>query len=332
MTTFAFAVLMLCLGVSVLRAQSVLWESVLEDFSDGSYVRNVEASFQAWENANSPIVVGEKGRVGLKVYTHSGSGLATPLALTRAVIKSLEVRGYKRENLFIVDLVAEGLRESGYLPPRSDGGKDFEGVPVYVLREGDFYDALWFYENPLPARTHTWLELGMQVKYESIAEGEDRKSFLPVPLIAQADFWINLPMVVDSPSVGVSGALANATLWNASNTRRFQKSPANAPVAVAEMAAIPELKDSCLFTLMTLERYQFIGGTAFNSLYTSSEPLLWMSSNPVALDYFMLEKMNRHRIAVDLPPIAPRPLIFDYAEAIGLGSWKPNEVVWKTVE
>ena len=43
------------------------------------------------------------------------------------------------------------------------------------------------------------------------------------------------------------------------------------------MSAIPELRQTWLFTIASLEHYQFIGGPFFNSLYTRSEPIVWLS-------------------------------------------------------
>ena len=149
---------------------------------------------------------------------------------------------------------------------------------------------------------------------------EDRRSFLATPLFLEADFWINLPVYSDHPTLGVNGALVNATLWNASNTARFFRSPANAPAAVAEMSAIPELRQTWLFTLASLERFQFIGGPYFNSLYTVSEPRLWLSADPVALDTMMLKKLNERRVALGFPIISEEIRTLEFAEILGVGN------------
>jgi hypothetical protein len=133
---------------------------------------------------------------------------------------------------------------------------------------------VWFYDSPLPQRFDPIFMPSRRRRAcpTTSTVDEDRKSFLATPLFLDADFWINLPVYTDHPMLGVNGALVNATLWNASNTARFFRSPANAPAAVAEMSAIPELRETWMFTLVSLEHYQFIGGPYFNSLYTVSEP------------------------------------------------------------
>jgi len=114
----------------------------------------------------------------------------------------------------------------------------------------------------------------------------------------------------------------NATLWNASNTARFFRSPANAPAAVAEMSAIPELRQTWAFTLASLQHYQFVGGPFFNSLYTVSEPILWLSNDPVMLDALVRDRMNGHRRRQGFEPIDEEIRTLEFAETLGVGSTK----------
>jgi hypothetical protein len=315
-------------------AVTPVWEHRLSDFSDADYRYAVEQVLQDYEHTTGrKLVPGAKKKVGLKIYSDSGPGLATPFGLVRALIASLEKRGFEKQNIFLVGLNPLRLRLTGYLPSFSTGILPFPGHPVYVLESGKFYDPAWFYDSPLPSRFDP-ISNDQAVKNAAGGKAnttteEDRKSFLATPLFLDADFWINLPVYTDHPVLGVNGAMVNATLWNASNTFRFFKSPATAPAAVAEMAAIPELRESWALTFASLQLYQFIGGPYFNSLYTASEPRLLMSTDPVLIDTLMLERMNAVRKRNGFDPINEDDArMLDFAQQLGVGSMDTKNIQW----
>ncbi len=312
-----------------------VWEHRLVDFSDADYRYAVEQLLQDFEQTTGrKLAPGARKKVGLKVYADSGPGLATPFGLVRGLIIALEKRGFASENIFLVGLNPLRLRLTGYLPSFSSGTVPFPGHPIYVLESGKFYDPTWFYDSPLPSRfdpivNDRAVEAAAGGKSTTTTE-EDRKSFLATPLFLDADFWINLPVYTDHSVLGVNGALVNATLWNASNTFRFFKSPATAPAAVAEMAAIPELREGWVLNLVSLQLYQFIGGPYFNSLYTLSEPKIWMSTDPVMLDALMLEKLNAARKKTGFEPISEDDArMLDFAQQLGVGSIDTARVNWR---
>ena len=237
----------------------------------------------------------------------------------------MEHRGFSRAQLLIVDARASRLRECGYLPPLSEhaASQSFEGVEVRAIDDGQLADPKWFYENPVP------LEYTSALSRELLATGigptpEDRKSSLPAPLLTEVDFWINLPVLTDHPALGINGTLANGTLWNVGNRSRFFVSPANAPVAIAEIAAIPELKAGWAFNLLSLERYQYIAGPIFNSLYTRSEATLYGSTDPVILDALGLLRLNQARKEERFDAIGDSTASLVAAAKLGLGEFNPE--------
>ncbi len=315
-------------GPSVVQAQiDPLWELELKNFDIRTYKAAVDRLFNEWEShTGDAIQPGEKKRVGLKVYTGSGPGLATSKNLVRAVIGSLVDRGYSPSDIFLIDINKEWLRQCGYLPPLSQGGKTFYGHEVQVINNGGLFDEIWYYDSPVPPREH-YLP-GITPMVQEFVEADpnakprltdDRKSFIPVTLIKEVDFWINIPAVSDHEVLELNGALVNGTLWNASNTLRFFHSPSNAPVAVAEIAAIPEFRETWELNLVSLEKYQFIGGPQFNSLYAVSENLLVMSADPVSTDAYIISKMNNWRERYGFPLIREDINMLVFADQLGVG-------------
>lgn len=288
------------------------------------YRKGVNQLFEGYESTfRKKLIPGERGKVGLKVYSASGVGLATPKPLVMAVIKELESRGFLKKNIFIIDESAFNLRRSGFLPELSQGGNTFDGVVVYALDQNIHWDDEWFYTSSITSRSAITDFFKRGVFNRSASEN----SYLPIPLILDADFWINLPMVTSHETIGVSGAMANATIFNVSNNKRFIENRVHASIAIAEIAAIPEIQETWVFTLMTLERYQFVGGFMFNFRYTQTEPLLWLSTNANAMDYLMFHRINEARKQERIRLFRDPPDFFEYVKSLNIGDYQGIRMV-----
>lgn len=308
----------------------VIYAHPMQEFTEGEYVEAVDWIFESVErDSGRSLERGELGRVALRVNSNSGDGMQTPLPLVRAVIAALVRRGYAREDLMIIDTKALRLRDAGFLPPLSqpEKGRYFDGVPVYALDDGEMWDEVWYYENPLPVQFTP--EMGAAILAGEADPREQRKSFLPKPLLTDVDYWINLPVVTDHPAMEINGALANASLWGVSNRQRFFNSPANAPVAMAEIAAVPELLSNLAFTIMSLERYQIIAGPWFNSFYCRSEPVVLASVDPAILDSYAGSLINKQRESKDFRPMSAPPQAAAFARLLGVGLTDVEGIRWE---
>ncbi len=309
---------------------NTIFQTRLSDFDARNYNAAVSAMFRAFERASKPITKGQKGRAGIKIYTNSGSGLSTPKALVNAVITQLNKRGYKASEITIVDMSARKMRACGFLPKFSDiqkgASETYNGVQVADIESGRFFDKRWFYDNPLTPKN-----IKSSRTYREIYDPEIRKSYLPVPLFLTVDFWINLPVITDMEGLGVCASLGNMSIWNMSNNERFLKEPANASMAAAEVCAIPEMRESNLFTILSFEQGQFVGGSVYNARFCFSENLLMLSANPVAIDYLAWQTINKYRRANRFKPIDPEPPILNYCRQLGVGEYDLRKVKKITV-
>lgn len=307
-------------------APDFVLQTRLNSFDVKNYNAAVSAMFSAFEkNSGKSLKRGSKGRVGLKIYTNSGAGLATPKNLIDAVVRQLQRRGYAAEDITIVDMSARKMRACGLLPKLSEvqkGVKNAYGdVNVADVESGRFFDKRWYYDNPLtPKNVRT------SRSYTEIYDPEVRKSYLPIPLFLTVDYWINLPVITDMEGLGVCAAIGNMSLWNMSNNERFLKEPANASMAAAEVSAIPELRESNAFTILSFEIGQFVGGAVFNARFSFSENVMFLSANPVVLDYIAWQTINKYRRANRFAPIDTEPPVLNYCKQLGVGDYDLRKI------
>ena len=320
MRTAVLALLCASLAAAAPGPRELLLERPLEDFSEASYGRAVAAVLAEFESrAGRRLIPGERGRCAIKVSTVPGPGLSTPKPLVRAVAAALADRGFAKGAVVVCDGDSQRLRRSGFLPANPLEPARFGELPV---RAWDLEARAWAeesafgYENPVPPAPGA----------EPAAWNRPRISLLPKPLAEEFDFWIHLPVATDSADLGVHGAIACASLGNATNASRFSGNPRNAAVAAVEMAAWPAIDGRRALTLLSLERYQIRGGPAFDAGWTRSERTLLASANPVILDYVALLRIRAARgEAADAggePPILQAAGV----GGRGLGSARPGDI------
>jgi hypothetical protein len=164
--------------------RSVIWEVMLHDFSESDYAGAVEAILSEYETTSGRrLRPGDRGKVGLKIYSDSGPGLSTPPALVKGVIAALERRGYRDSDILLVGLNQLRLRLTGFLPSLSSGRSTFRDHPVFVLESGRFYASEWFYDSPLPTRFDPTVLQTSTVDPEVPDTESDRTSFLATPFL-----------------------------------------------------------------------------------------------------------------------------------------------------
>jgi hypothetical protein len=300
----------------------LLIEQKLGGFDDKGYAAAVERTLGEFENRTGVgLRPADLRRCGLKLSSEGGAGLATPKPLVRAITAALMRRGFAQNAITICDAKADSLREAGFLPALSTQSQTFEGFPVAAW---DTFAADWAKESQLRYENQVLPRPGVQ----AVAWGDARVSVLPKTLIDGVDFWINLPVLTDSKSLGVHGAMASASLGNMANSERFLDNPFNASKAAVEVCAIPKLAKRNVLTILSLERYQVLGGPGFDASWSRSEKILLSSANPVIIDFIGLQKINAGRAASGIEIIHPEPPIFTAANAgeIRLGSCRPADI------
>ena len=286
-------------------------------------VTNLLAAYE--KNSGQLLRPRASGRIALKVDVRKGVGLSTPVALVQAVVRALEQRSFRREHIYLVAHSARCLQKSGFVSSlhTDERAVALGGCAWKAWDQGSDYDAAWYYDSPLPSKSK--LSSNLEVSLFEVAEldplKEQRKSLLPVSLMFDFDAWINLATAADAPDWGIQAVLVNATLANVSNARRFQGESvaASAAAAIAEIAAIPELRKNWFFNLVSLHKYQYIGGPQYNAAYTRSEPLLWLSADPVAMDRLLVERINRARREEGFSVLEPIPPQIGFAASLGVG-------------
>jgi Uncharacterized conserved protein len=132
---------------------------------------------------------------------------------------------------------------------------------------------------------------------------------------------INIPSLTDSFMTGINGALANMTLSNLDNWRRFGKAAAEGDSYIAEIYADPLIREKVVLTILDGLVLQYAGGPFPDGNFAIDYFSLFASRDPVAIDATAMRLIEELRLAHKMPSIRTMSNYIEAAEMLGLGTF-----------
>ncbi len=283
-------------------------------------VTRKRSAAEAWRSLAGPEDV-----VGIKVAAAPGDVSGTHVAVVRAISRGLQSAGVPASKILVWDRNEEDLIKAGF-------SKD---SPDYQLRWTDptsGYDPKALLTAPVLGRL-IWGDSKFGVRegtrLEDVLSNGDQlssTSYFAKVLSQEVTKVINVPSLCDSFMTGINGAIANMTLWNVDNWRRFIKPPTFGDPYLAEIYSDPMIRGKVVFTLMDGLTLQFAGGPLPNPNFVRPYYTLFASADPVALDAVAIRLLEEYKTSNKLPSIGLRAGHVESAAAMGLGRFYADEI------
>ena len=245
---------------------------------------------KAWRQFVSP---GEK--IGLKVNPVAGKQLTTSHAVTKAVIKQLEMSGISRDDIIIWDrrefqLHETGFTEENYPGIRIAGTEQQDKEGLYYDKDGILYgekmiDKEWYYRANIEGEYDEYT-----IPY--MVNGGEYSYFSKI-VTQEVDKIINIPILKNAGPT-VTNALKNLAYGSVSNTGRLHAKLWHE--TSAEVCAFAPLRDKVVLNITDGLKGCFNGGPGANPQFFTNYKTILVGTDAVAMDRIAHEIVVKKRI------------------------------------
>jgi uncharacterized protein (DUF362 family) len=233
----------------------------------------LDRAMQSFFGARDPVtpwktIVRPGEVVGLKVNTIAGPGLSTNRVLVEAICERLKQAGVKPGNIVVWDRTNHELERMGYHLSNDSNRERYLGTDT----KGFGYE-----EEPASFGIVT--------------------THLSKLLTRTCDCMINIPVLKDHESAGITGAMKN--MYGVVD-KPFLLHGNNCSPFIADLYAIPAIKDKFRFAICDAFTGAYNGGPMFSPQFTWKYNGLLVARDPVAMDYTLWQTIEHKRAEMGL--------------------------------
>ena len=239
----------------------------------------------------------DTGRIGMKLNCLAGKKMSTSVELTMALVNLLRAAGKNENDMIVWERYNRELQSAGYELNIGRNGLKCFGTDTRDVGYGYMF--------------HTKGKVGSLVS--KIVESE-------------CDHLINIPILKDHSLAGVSGGMKNY-FGAVHNPNKYHDN--NCDPYVAEVNALPVIRDKNILTVMDMTRIQYHAGPGYRPEYVVRFGGVMMSRDPVAIDAVGAKIIDEYRVRNKMKTLEETgrpPRWLKTAEKLGLGNADPDNI------
>jgi hypothetical protein len=247
--------------------------------------------------------------VGIKVYSGPGPNSGTRPAVASAVIDGLLAAGLAPKQIIIWDRRKADLILAGY-----DDLARAKGVRLAGSSD-EGYDPKVFYDNPVIGTL-----IAGDYDFDTNLAKTGRKSYVSKLVTQEMTRIIVVSPLLNNNAAGICGNLYSLAMGSVDNTLRFMADPSRLARAVPEIYALPALSDHVALCITDALIGQYQGEEMSLLHYSAEVNQIWLSKDPVALDAWGVQELNRERQAANVRTLGANPELLSNAALLELGT------------
>lgn len=284
----------------------------------------------AWKQFVTPGEV-----VGIKVNPVGGKLCVSAPEVVREIIAGLNAAGIPNKDIVVYDRYRDqflGIGFDKWLPSGvrwSAATKDYD--PIQHAIEG--YDP------------DHYMDMALTHPGEDVSNLTARRSYAAKYITREVDKLINLCLLKDHQSAGITIALKNLSHGFVNNVARSHSTPSlNACGAfIPAVVALPVIRNKAVLHICDGVKGLYHGGPSARPQFLWEHKTMYFATDPVALDRIGWEvidaqrvKVGMKRLAEDLPDqfstfVRRQPEHVEIAGALGLGEWDRKKIEVRAV-
>jgi hypothetical protein len=263
--------------------------------------------------------------VGIKVNPVGRPYVISDATVVHEIVAGLQSAGVKRQDIVVYDRYRKQFLEAGFDKWLPDGVRTSYAVEDYdAVQQGIAgYDP------------EHYMDMALTLPGYGIDDSTARRSYAARFVTREVNKLVNLPVLKDHQSAGVTLALKNLSHGLVNNVSRSHSSSSlNACNAfIPASVSIPVIRNKAVLHILDGVKGVYHGGPSAQPQFVWEQNTLYFATDPVALDHIGWEVIDAKRVSVgkkklveDTPDqfstfVHRQPEHVEIAGALGLGEW-----------